>query len=192
MIRPAASPIAALRALALLPLLLAAVAGRADEHPPGYIPSSPELGKAEGHCRPGETGPAVVVTAAGLKDRQGLIRAEVYPAVEGEFLADDNVLVMARKTFRRVESAIPASGPVQLCVRLPGPGTYALMLLHDRDGNRKFGLSSDGIGFPGNPRLGISKPKAAAASFTAGRGITDITIVLNYRRGLFSFGPLQP
>lgn len=177
-----------------LPLLLAAAAPALSEtarNDPNYIRSTPDLGKAEGQCRPGETGPAVNVTVVGLKDRAGNLRAEVYPAREGDFLADDNVLIMAGKTFRRVEIPMPKSGVVQICVRLPGPGTYTLSMLHDRDLNRKFGISSDGIGFAGNPKLGLSKPKAAATSFTAGPGITDITVRLNYRRGMFSFGPLK-
>jgi uncharacterized protein (DUF2141 family) len=155
------------------------------------IKSSPDLGKAEGQCRPGEKGPAVNLTIVGLKDRAGNLRAEVYPANDDDFLEDDNKLVMAGKTFRRVETPAPQSGVVQMCVRLPGPGTYSLSVLHDRDMNRKFGISSDGIGFPGNPKLGLAKPRAAATSFVAGPGITDITIRLNYRRGMFSFGPLK-
>jgi uncharacterized protein (DUF2141 family) len=155
------------------------------------IKSSPDLGKAEGQCRPGEKGPAVNLTIVGMKDRAGNLRAEVYPANDDDFLEDDNKLVMAGKTFRRVEIPTPQSGVVQMCVRLPGPGTYSLSVLHDRDMNRKFGISSDGIGFPNNPKLGLSKPRAAATSFVAGPGITDITIRLNYRRGMFSFGPLK-
>jgi uncharacterized protein (DUF2141 family) len=154
------------------------------------IPSR-DLGKAEGRCRANETGPAVLVGVVGLKDRTGLLRAELYPANDDDFLNDDKILVRQGKIFRRVEIAVPPSGPVQLCVRLPGPGTYTLSLLHDRDGNRKFGLSSDGIGFPGNPKLGLSKPKAAAAGFVAGPGIIQVPIRLNYRQGLFSFRPLK-
>jgi len=175
-----------------LPLLLAAAAPALSETTdPNYIRSSPDLGKAEGQCRPGEKGPAVNVTVVGLKDRAGYLRAEVYPPHDGEFLQDDNLLVMAGKTFRRVETPLAQSGPVQICVRLPGPGTYSMSVLHDRDMNRKFGISSDGIGFPNNPKLGLSKPRAASASFLAGPGITDITLRLNYRRGMFSFGPLK-
>lgn len=154
------------------------------------IPSR-ELGKASGRCRPNEPGPAVVISVIGLKDRVGLLRAELYPANDKDFLEDDKILVRAGKTFNRVETTLPPSGPVQLCIRVPAPGTYTLSLLHDRDSNLKFGLSSDGIGFPGNPRLGLSKPKAAATSLVAGNGITNITIRLNYRHGLFSFGPLD-
>jgi uncharacterized protein (DUF2141 family) len=180
--------------LIALPLLLAAAAPALSEtasHDPNYIRSTPDLGKAEGQCRPGEKGPAVNVTVIGLKDRAGYLRAEVYPPSDDDFLQDDNKLIMAGKTFRRVETSLPQSGPVQICVRLPGPGTYTMSVLHDRDRNRKFGISSDGIGFPNNPKLGLSKPRAAATSFVAGPGVTDITIRLNYRRGMFSFGPLK-
>jgi len=153
--------------------------------------STPDLGKAEGRCHATETGPSFLVDVAGLKDRRGLLKLELYPANDHDFLEDDNVLINAGKTFRRVEVGVPQSGPVVLCIRVPGPGLYALSLLHDRDGNRKFGLSVDGIGFASNPRLGWSKPKAAAASAWAGTGPTRITIVLNYRHGLFSMRPLE-
>lgn len=155
------------------------------------MPSTPDLGKADSQCRPNEHGPAYLVDIQGLKDRRGRLKLELYPANDTDFLADDNVLLSAGKAFRRVELPVPASGPVQLCIRAPSPGTYALSLLHDRDSNRRFTLSTDGVGFARNPRLGLSKPRAAAASAPVGNGPTRITIVLNYRRGLFSFGPLK-
>lgn len=155
------------------------------------IPSTPDIGKAEAQCRNGEDGPAFFVTVDGLKDRNGQLKLEAYPANDEDFLKDDNILISQGKVFRRVEVAVPRRGPVEICIRVPGPGSYALSLLHDRDGNRKFGLSVDGIGFAGNPRLGTSKPKAAKASATAYSGPTRINIVMNYRRGLFSFRPLE-
>ncbi len=147
-------------------------------------PSSPDLGKAEGQCRAGESGPALLVDVVGLKDRQGRLKLEVYPSNDMDFLADDNILIGAGKTFRRVEFAVPAAGPVQVCVRVPGPGAYNVSLLHDRDANRKFGWTVDGIGFSGNPKLGWSKTKAASARMTAGAGLTRVSITLNYRSGL--------
>ena len=171
--------------------LLIGGAAQAQTHSESYIPSTPDLGKAEAVCRPNEGGPAVLVLVTGLKDREGRIKAELYPATDDDFLADDNLLIMAGKPFRRIEVPLPASGPVQLCLRVPGPGAYALTVLHDRDSNRKFGLSTDGVGFSGNPRLGLSKPKAASARFNAGPGLSPVTVRMNYRRGLFSFGPLK-
>ena len=77
------------------------------------VPSSPSLGVAEGRCRAGEAGPALLITATGLKDRGGTMKAEVYPANDNDFLSDDNVLVNAHKTFRRVVIDVPNTGPVQ-------------------------------------------------------------------------------
>jgi uncharacterized protein (DUF2141 family) len=149
------------------------------------------LGQAAGACRSQEDGPAALINVTGLKDRAGLLRAELYPANDNDFLQDDKILVRAGKTFHRVEMRLPPSGPVQLCIRVPGPGPYALALLHDRDMNRKFGFSSDGFGFPGNPVLRLGRPRAASATFVAGKGITELNIRMNYRRGLLSFGPLK-
>ncbi len=154
-----------------------------------FIPSGPDLGKAEGQCRAGEAGPALMVEVVGMKDRDGALKVEVYPAVEGDFLADDNILLMAGKTFRRVEIAVPAGIP-RVCVRVPGPGRYGVSVLHDRDRNHRFNWQRDGVGFSANPHLGFSKPRAASVAITAGGGITPLRVVMNYRTGLFSFGPI--
>jgi uncharacterized protein (DUF2141 family) len=154
------------------------------------IPSTPDLGKAEGECRPNEPGPALLVTVIGLKDRMGNLKLEVYPANDHDFLRDDNILVSEGKVFRRVEEPVPSSDPVELCIRVPGPGPYSVMLLHDRDRNHKFGWSEDGVGFAGNPKLGLSKPKAARAQVIAGSGLTRLSIILNYRHGL-GMAPLK-
>lgn len=155
------------------------------------VSSSPDLGKAESRCRSNESGPALIVTAAGLKDRQGTLKLEVYPSNDTDFLQDDNILINSGKDFRRVEQQIPTADPVTLCVRIPGPGTYSVSLLHDRDINHKFGWTVDGIGFVSNPKLGWSKPHAAAARIVAGSGLTSSTIILNYRHGI-GVAPLRP
>lgn len=169
----------------MLPLMLLAAANGP------LIPSTPDLGIAEGRCRPNETGPAFLVNVDGLKDRKGTLKLELYPANDDDFLEDDNILISAGKAFRRVVEAVPASGSVILCIRAPGPGLYALSLLHDRNSDRKFNISIDGIGFPGDPKLGWSKPKAEVASARVGSEPRRITITLQYRRGLFGFGPLK-
>src|SRR3569623_1874806 len=154
------------------------------------ISSSPDLGKAEGRCRAGETGPALQVDVQGLKDRKGKLKLEVYPADDRDFLQDDNVLVSQGKVFRRVEVPVPGSGPVKLCIRIPAAGPYSVSLLHDRDGNRMFGWTVDGVGFAGNPKLGWRKPRAAQAAVLAGAGLTRLSITLNYRHGL-GMAPLR-
>jgi uncharacterized protein (DUF2141 family) len=148
------------------------------------LASSPTLGIEVGKCRASEAGPAFLVDVDGLKDRAGRLKLELYPANDGDFLADDNVLIAAGKPFARVDVATAADGPVQLCIRAPAPGRYALSLLHDRNGDRKFQLSNDGIGFSANPRLGWSKPAAKAVAVDVGDTPKHIAIVMNYRHGL--------
>jgi uncharacterized protein (DUF2141 family) len=152
---------------------------------------SASLGKAEAVCRANETGPALLITAVGLKDRKGLLRAELYPNNDNDFLEDDAILINAGKTFRRVDLALTASNDPTLCMRVPAAGKYSLSLLHDRDRNLKFGFTSDGIGFSNNPKLARSKPKASSATITASSGVTRISILMNYRNGLISFGPIK-
>jgi uncharacterized protein (DUF2141 family) len=146
------------------------------------------LGGAEGACRPDEHGPALRVALIGLKDRSGVVRVELYPANDRDFLADDTVLIAAGKTFRRVDAPTPASGPAELCIRAPAPGAYAVAVLHDRDGDGRFNPLHDGVGFPNNPRLGLAKPKAAQVSLKIGPAVTRANVVLNYWNGL-SIGP---
>lgn len=167
------------RAAAALAILIAAP-----------VPSSPDLGKAEGRCRANERGPALLVDVEGLKDRTGNLKLEVYPPNDADFLQDDNILINEGKVFRRVEVAVPQTSTVELCVRVPGPGDYAVSLLHDRDRNRKFGWMIDGIGFSDNPRLGLRKPRASEVKVAAGAGLTRVRIVMNYRRGL-GMAPLR-
>lgn len=162
---------------AMLPLLAAAA-------PAPALRSTPDLGQAEGRCRPGESGSAFLVGVNGLKDRRGQLKLEVYPANDRDFLADDNILVAAGKTFRRVVVDVPATPTPVLCVRVPAPGRYAVTVLHDRDSNRKFGWRVDGVGFASNPRLGLGKPRSRDASASAGSTPTRIDIVMNYARGL--------
>ncbi len=155
------------------------------------VASSPELGKAEGRCRPNEQGPAYLLSVTGLKDRTGNLKLELYPSNNADFLQDDNILINAGKAFARVEVPVPASDPVNLCIRAPRPGNYSLVLMHDRDANRKFGLSIDGIAFPGDPRMCWGRPKAEKARAAVGSTPVRLSVTMQYRRSLVCFGPLK-
>ncbi len=149
------------------------------------------LGSDEAACRPGG-GPAILARVIGLKDRKGRIKLELYPANDADFLEDDNKLVAQGKTFRRIWTGIPASGPVEVCIRVPHPGRYALLVTHDRDGKNKFNFFKDGAGFPGAGKLGMSRPKLPQAVVDVGEGTADHVVRMQYLRGLMSgFGPLK-
>lgn len=157
------------------------------------IATSPAAAAAVGEdaalCNSG-SGTAIQANIVGLKDRAGEVKLELYPAIEGDFLRDDYLLQQEHKTFRRITARTPQSGPVALCIRVPGPGRYALLFTHNRDSKSKFDFWSDGAGFPSNQKLGRSRPKLNQALIVAGQGITMTTIRAQYLRGLGGFGPV--
>ncbi|GGB62356.1 DUF2141 domain-containing protein [Blastomonas aquatica] len=156
---------------------------------PYPVPPRAERGKANAACRPGEPGPAIRVKVTGIKDGEGSLRLDLYPANDTEFLAPDKELIAAGRPFRRIERKPLVAGTATLCIRAPEPGHYALSVLHDRDGDGKFAFLRDGVGFSRNPRLRRAKPKASSVAIKIGPGIGETQIVMNYRRGL-GFGPV--
>ena len=148
------------------------------------------LGADAAACEPGG-GPAIRVDVSGFKDRTGSLKLELYPATDADFLKDDRDLQAEGKLFRRVRAEFPPSGPVSLCIRVPRPGTYALLFTHDRDGRNKFNVWSDGAGVPSNTRLGRSRPKVEGATISVGSGVTVASIRVQYLRGFPpAFGPV--
>lgn len=126
-------------------------------------------------CTAPEGGTAAIVEVNGFKDRKGQLRIVVYPANEQDFLA-------SARYSARVDTPLTEEGSMTVCVTLPTPGRYAVVALHDRDTNGKFGAFSDGVGFSNNPRLRLSKPKVAKVE-TVIEGLTPLSITLNYLQG---------
>ena len=145
------------------------------------------LGPDAAACEAGE-GPAILVNVSGLKDRAGEVKVELYPAAEGDFLKDDRDLLAQGKVFRRIRVPTPKAGPVELCIRAPGPGRYGLLFTHNRDSKNKFDYKIDGAGVPSNQRIGFSKPKLAGAVVTVGEHPVTANIRVQYL-GLLGFGP---
>lgn len=148
------------------------------------------LGEDAAACAGGS--PAVRVNVTGLKDRTGRLKLELYPANEDDFLEDDTILLRAGKVFRRVWAQTPAAGAVSLCIRAPGPGRYALLFTHDRDGRNKFDFWKDGAGIVSNRRLGRSRPRLSDATVNVGGGVLVVNIRAQYLRGLSGFAPYEP
>ena len=148
------------------------------------------LGPHAEDCAAGASGTSVLVTVTGFKDRAGNLRVELYPANDADFLAPGSRLRAEGKLFDRIDLPMPLSGDAAVCVALPATGEYAISVLHDRNANGKLNPFSDGYGFPNNPRLGLSKPKVALATFKANEGGNSLRIVLNYWTG-FAARPLR-
>ena len=64
------------------------------------------------------------------------------------------------------------------------PGTYAVSLVHDENGNGKMDLRlflpREGFGFSRNPKIGMGPPKFKSAQFTVGTGEAHYAVRMKY------------
>jgi uncharacterized protein (DUF2141 family) len=170
-------------------MALAALGGLAFAAHPAQARGA--IGSDAAACESGE-GPAILADITGLKDRTGRLKLELYPATDQDFLKDDRDLIKEGKFFRRVWADMPPAGPVEICIKVPKPGRYALFFTHDRDGKNKFNFWVDGGGLPSNQKIGMSRPTLATAVIDVGTGITVTRIKAQYLRSILSgFAPLK-
>lgn len=114
------------------------------------------------------------VEVKGFKDRTGNIAVEIHPDQQGDFMS----VLVSRERLKT-----PEEDPT-VCVVLPGPGSYILVVLHDRNEDQKLSILSDGFGFSRNPTIGLGLPKRDEIYFDATPGQNRQTVILNYVQGL--------
>lgn len=78
----------------------------------------------------------------------------------------------------------PAAPEVRLAVEGLAPGSYAVSVIHDENGNRRLdknmiGIPTEGVGFSHNPGLTFGPPAFAKARFDAATEATQ-TIRMRY------------
>lgn len=131
--------------------------------------------------------PAALVRIVGFKNRAGTVRVRA-------FRADAPYLFDKRGAIARIEIPTPPAGAADVCVPLPGPGSYAFDVRHDADGDGGTDIK-DGGGMSGNPTFSLlqvmfkHRPPTAKVAVSVRGGVALVPIVLNYVQG-GSFGPL--
>lgn len=123
----------------------------------------------------GSAGSSVKVTVSGIESSSGKIRVQTYRGTKAEWL-------QSGKWLSRIETAAKA-GTMTFCVPVSGPGTYAVAVRHDKNGNGKTDISSDGGAMSNNPSINIfnlGKPSYKKTQFTVGAGVTAISINMKY------------
>lgn len=149
--------------------------------------SAAVLGPHAAKCSDGG-GSSVLVEIVGLKSRTGTVRVQAYGGNPAHYFDKGAWL-------ERIDVPVPATGDVAVCVPLPKPGTYAVSVRHDANGNRKSD-KSDGGGMSGNPDVSLTdilfkrKPAPKEVSFSVGQGTKSISVVMNYIQG-GSFRPVR-
>jgi uncharacterized protein (DUF2141 family) len=127
----------------------------------------------------------VLVRVSGFKSHTGALRIQLYNNNPDEFLEKG-------KRLRRVDLPVTRAGPMAVCIRTPGNGAYAVFVRHYVDGPPKPGINlNDGAGFSRNPHLTLFHHKPPLSDVLIHvNGHAAIDVVLNYRKGLFSVGPV--
>jgi uncharacterized protein (DUF2141 family) len=119
----------------------------------------------------------VLIDVQGVRSDHGFVVANLYGPDKRRFLEDNGWLDVWRDPAR--------PGSQTMCLYMPGPGYYALVMFHDANANGvldqgPFGIPLEGLGFSNNVRPFLMAPSLRSASFYAGPGDTRLQIRLHY------------
>ncbi|WP_209348998.1 DUF2141 domain-containing protein [Pontixanthobacter sp. CEM42] len=118
---------------------------------------------------------AVKVTVSGIQTSTGKIRVQSYKGTKAEWLKSG-------KWLSRIETGA-RKGTMTFCLPVSGPGTYAIAVRHDKNGNGKTDIWKDGGAMSNNPSINIfnlGKPSYKKTRFTVGQGVKSISINMRY------------
>ncbi len=121
-------------------------------------------------------GPSVRVTVTDIKENKGTIRVQSYRGTKEDWLEKG-------KWIYRMEAPAKA-GSMTFCMPLPRPGTYAIAVRHDLNGNGSTDIFTDGGAMSNNPSLNIfnlGKPSYKKVAFQVGSGVETMSIRMRYR-----------
>ena len=122
------------------------------------------------------TGPAVRVTVTDIRESTGTMRVQSYRGTKEDWLEKG-------KWIYRMEAPAKA-GSMSFCMPLPRPGTYAIAVRHDINGNGSTDIFTDGGAMSNNPSINIfnlGKPSYKKTAFEVGSGVESISIRMRYR-----------
>ena len=119
---------------------------------------------------------SVEVSVSGLRSAKGQVLACLTAKAKG--FPNCRLDPAARKL------AVPAGGAVTLLFKGLPPGSYAVSLLHDENGNGKADMTlmipREGFGFSRDAAARFGPPKFSAAAFDVGADEVSVPIRMRY------------
>ena len=114
------------------------------------------------------------VTIDNVKKTEGMIVADLHNDVKEDFLVGEKTVLRVRATATEDQTTF--------CFPLPKPGTYAIAIFHDKNGNEKFdkgflGIPKERFGMSTNPKFGTRSPDFEESIFKVEKSM-DIQINL--------------
>jgi len=137
---------------------------------------APAQSRAQPACAGEPSNARLHVIVQGVRSSQGVMTATLYGDDAKKYLHTGGEL----KVWR-VDAQAPT---MEMCVWLPGPGRYAVVLYHDAKRvyhftRGTFGPTQD-YGFTRNPHLFFGPPSLNSTLISAGEGDTSTIIRLKY------------
>jgi uncharacterized protein (DUF2141 family) len=124
-----------------------------------------------------EGGQDLVVKVTGLRNGKGKVLACLV--TEARAFPD-----CKRDPAARHMTVLAAKGEVMLDFGAVQPGTYAISLFHDENGNGKLDtammIPREGYGFSRDAPVRMGPPRFASAAFTVGAGVSRQTLKMRY------------
>lgn len=129
-------------------------------------------------AEPATQGAEIEVRVEGLRSARGMVRV-CLTRDPGHFPDCDKDPLSYR------QSAGAGAGPeTVLYLRDVAPGSYALLVLHDENGNRRvdsfLGIPREGVGFSRNPKLVMGPPSFDRVRFDVAYGPVTQTVRMRY------------
>lgn len=169
------------KSMSNLPISALVATGLALVAPLALAPASAAVvGKDAAVCNEGK--PSLHVRVHGFKQAAGSVRVVLY--------SSDGYLQKGG-SLRKVRVPVESLDPLNVCIAVPGPGTYAVAVHHDVD-NDKQKDRTDGGGFSRNPSLSITslRPRFQATAVKVDSGPRVVPVQLQYLQGL-RIGPVK-
>jgi len=127
------------------------------------------------HAEPAGGGADLSVTVSGLRSGHGQVLA---------CLAETAAAFPNCRSNSRHAKVAAAAGEVTLDFGVVPPGTYAIALFHDENGNGKMDkmmmIPREGFGFSRDAPVRMGPPSFAAAAFAAGTRPEHLRVKLRY------------
>ncbi|MEL6360233.1 MAG: DUF2141 domain-containing protein [Pseudomonadota bacterium] len=125
-------------------------------------------------CNRGEH--EIRLTVLGVKEAIGLMTAELYRNDPDNFLEREG-----RISKTRFAAKSPATS---FCIQTPAPGSYALVVYHDENANKRidkgaFGIPSEPWAISNDPPIRLAPPKLKDSLFEVLGNGTSIEMELN-------------
>ena len=127
-------------------------------------------------CENAPTGTRLNIVIDDVRSAKGQISASIYPDIPAVFLQKNGAI--------KVWYEPPKTPSTEMCIWIPGPGTYAVVAYQDINRNRQwdhnFLKGVEPIGFSNNPFLSFAKPSFDSVKFHVKAAETTIHIRLHH------------